>query len=190
MTMAPYNELYLRCSTLATAADIKGPLGQDILAKLIIDKGVGHVMQGRTDEGHYVRLHGPITLRLPAPEAPAVPAPEPPPQPEPQPPKPKAAPKRRGRPPGSKNKPKPPKTVPVEEVAASPAQPSDPPTTAAAKAPATASAPAAAPEPTASVEPASGPSGVRMTPAQERALRHMQRQDRYMELLTRNTHEL
>ena len=63
VTMAPYNELYLRCSTLATAADIKGPLGQDILAKLIIDKGVGHVMQGRTDEGHYVRLHGPVTLR-------------------------------------------------------------------------------------------------------------------------------
>ena len=63
VTMAPYNELYLRCSTLATAADIKGPLGQDIVTKLIIDKGVGHVMQGRTDEGHYVRLHGPITLR-------------------------------------------------------------------------------------------------------------------------------
>ena len=31
---------------------------------------------------------------------------------------------------------------------------------------------------------------VRMTPAQERALRYMQRQDRYMELLARNTHEL
>ena len=43
---APYNELYLRCSTLATAADIKSPLGQDILAKLIIDQGVGHVVHG------------------------------------------------------------------------------------------------------------------------------------------------
>ena len=61
--MAPYNELYLRCSTLATAADIKGPLGSDIICKQIIDKGVGHIMQTRTDEGHFVRLHGPITLR-------------------------------------------------------------------------------------------------------------------------------
>ena len=63
VTMAPYNELYLRCSTLATAADIKGPLGSDILCKMIIDKGVGHIMQTRTDEGHFVKLHGPITLR-------------------------------------------------------------------------------------------------------------------------------
>ena len=39
----------------------------------------------------------------------------------------------------------------------------------------------AAPEP---VEP------VRMTPAQERALRYMQRADRFLELLTRNTHEV
>ena len=62
VTMAPYNELYLRCSTLATTADIKGPLGSDIL-KMIIDKGVGHIMQTRTDEGHFVKLHGPITLR-------------------------------------------------------------------------------------------------------------------------------
>ena len=28
-----------------------------------------------------------------------------------------------------------------------------------------------------------------MTPAQERARRHMQRADRFMELLARNTHE-
>ena len=61
--MNPYSELFLRCSTLATAADIKGPLGQDIVAKMIIDKGIGNIMQTRTDEGHYVRLHGPITLR-------------------------------------------------------------------------------------------------------------------------------
>ena len=31
---------------------------------------------------------------------------------------------------------------------------------------------------------------VRMTPAQERALRYMQRADRFLELLTRNTHEV
>ena len=63
VTMNPYSELFLRCSTLANAAEIKGPLGQDIICKLIIDKGVGFIMQTRTDEGHFVRLHGPITLR-------------------------------------------------------------------------------------------------------------------------------
>ena len=45
VTMNPYSELLLRCSTLATAADIKGPLGQDIICKMIIDKGVGNIMQ-------------------------------------------------------------------------------------------------------------------------------------------------
>ena len=63
VTMNPFSELLLRCSTLATAADIKGPLGQDIICKMIIDKGVGNIMQTRTDEGHFVKLHGPITLR-------------------------------------------------------------------------------------------------------------------------------
>ena len=41
-------------------------------------------------------------------------------------------------------------------------------------------------EPSAPAQPAEP---VRMTPAQERALRYIQRQDRYMELLARNTHE-
>ena len=59
VTMNAYSELYLRCSTLANAAEIKGPLGSDIICKLIVDKGVGFIMQTRTDEGHYVRLHGP-----------------------------------------------------------------------------------------------------------------------------------
>ena len=63
VTFNPYSELFLRCSTLANAAEIKGPLGSDIICKLIVDKGVGFIMQTRTDEGHYVRLHGPITLR-------------------------------------------------------------------------------------------------------------------------------
>ena len=63
VTMNPYSELFLRCSTLATAADIKGPLGNDIICKCIINAGLGFVMQTRTDEGHFVKLHGPITLR-------------------------------------------------------------------------------------------------------------------------------
>ena len=63
VTMNPYSELFLRCSTLATAADIKGPLGNDIICKCIINAGLGFVMSTRTDEGHFVKLHGPITLR-------------------------------------------------------------------------------------------------------------------------------
>ena len=61
--MNPYSELFLRCSTLATAADIKGPLGNDIICKCIINAGLGFVMSTRTDEGHFVKLHDPITLR-------------------------------------------------------------------------------------------------------------------------------
>ena len=61
--MNPYSELFLRCSILATAADIKGPLGNDIICKCIINAGLGFVMSTRTDEGHFVKLHGPITLR-------------------------------------------------------------------------------------------------------------------------------
>ena len=80
--------------------------------------------------------------------------------------------------PGSKNKPKPPKTVPAEEVAAPAPEPAH-----AAPVPATTASPAPEP-PTPPVEP------VRMTPAQERALRYMERQDRYMELLARNTIEM
>ena len=61
--MNPYSELFLRCSTLASAADIKGPLSQDILCKCIINAGLGFVMSTRTDEGHFVKFYGPITLR-------------------------------------------------------------------------------------------------------------------------------
>ena len=32
----------------------KVPLGSDIICKLIVDKGVGFIMQTRTDEGHYM----------------------------------------------------------------------------------------------------------------------------------------
>ena len=73
--------------------------------------------------------------------------------------------------PGSKNKAKPPKSVPAPGPP--PPERQEPPK---AEPPQT----APAPEP---VEP------VRMTPAQERAHRYMQRADRFMELLARNTHE-
>ena len=55
--MNPYNELYLRCGSLANAAETVGPLGHDIIAKIICKQGVGY------HENHMVNLRGPITLR-------------------------------------------------------------------------------------------------------------------------------
>ena len=61
--MNAYNEVYLRCRELGNAAHILGPLGTDIICKVIVDRGVGHVMKDQTDDGHFVELRGPITLR-------------------------------------------------------------------------------------------------------------------------------
>ena len=61
--MNPYNELYLRCGSLANAADTVGPLGHDIIAKIICKQGVGYIMESDTHENHTVNLRGPITLR-------------------------------------------------------------------------------------------------------------------------------
>ncbi|CAE7238133.1 unnamed protein product [Symbiodinium natans] len=63
VTMNPFSELYLRCPTLANGETTVGPLGHDILCKIVVSKGVGHVMETETSEGHWVQLHGPITLR-------------------------------------------------------------------------------------------------------------------------------
>ena len=63
VSMNSYNEVYLRSRELGNAAHILGPLGNDIICKVIIDKGVGHVMKDQTDDGHLVELRGPITLR-------------------------------------------------------------------------------------------------------------------------------
>ena len=63
VSMNPFNEVYLRSRELGNAAHILGPLGTDIICKVIIDKGVGHVMKDQTDDGHLVELRGPITLR-------------------------------------------------------------------------------------------------------------------------------
>ena len=45
------------------AAHVLGPLCTDIICKVIIHKGVGHVTKDQTDDGHLVELRGPITLR-------------------------------------------------------------------------------------------------------------------------------
>ena len=61
--MQPYSEIYLRCSSLANAAETVGPLGHDIIAKIVCKQGVGHIMEADTPENHMVRIRGPITLR-------------------------------------------------------------------------------------------------------------------------------
>ena len=61
--MNVYSELYLRCPSLANGETTVGPLGHDILCKIIVSKSVGHIMETETSEGHWVQLHGPITLR-------------------------------------------------------------------------------------------------------------------------------
>ena len=63
VVMAPYAELYLRCSQLANAAETVGPLGHDIIAKIICNHGVGHVMESDTHENHMINIRGPVTLR-------------------------------------------------------------------------------------------------------------------------------
>ena len=55
--------MYLRCSSLANAADTVGPLGHDIIAKIVCKQGVGHIMETDTHENHLVNVRGPITLR-------------------------------------------------------------------------------------------------------------------------------
>ena len=57
--MQPYSEVYLRCSSLANAADTVGPLGHDIIAKIVCKQGVGHIMEADTHENHMVNVRGP-----------------------------------------------------------------------------------------------------------------------------------
>ena len=61
--MQPYSEIYLRCGSLANAAETVGPLGHDIIAKIICKQGVGYIMESHTHENHMVNLRGPITLQ-------------------------------------------------------------------------------------------------------------------------------
>ena len=62
VTMNPYSELLLRCSTLATAADIKGPLGNDVICKNDHRQRDWEYHANSHRRGSF-RLHGPITLR-------------------------------------------------------------------------------------------------------------------------------
>ncbi|CAE7601407.1 unnamed protein product, partial [Symbiodinium natans] len=61
--MNVYSELYLRCPSLANGETTVGPLRHDILRKMVVSKGVGHIMETGTSEGPCVNLRGPVTLR-------------------------------------------------------------------------------------------------------------------------------
>ena len=63
--MNPYNELCLRCGSLANAADTVGPLGHDIIAKIICKQGVGYIMESDTHENHMVKPERPHYFALP-----------------------------------------------------------------------------------------------------------------------------
>ena len=59
--MMAHNEVYLRCAQLANASRVLGNLGDDILSKITLKSGVGTIVE--TDDGHFMALRGPVTLR-------------------------------------------------------------------------------------------------------------------------------
>ena len=58
-----YNEVYLRCPQLANASRVLGNLGEDILSKITLKSGVGTIVETGSDDGHFMAVRGPITLR-------------------------------------------------------------------------------------------------------------------------------
>ena len=54
-----HNEVYLRCAQLANASRVLGNLGDNITLK----SGVGTIVETGSDDGHFMALRGPITLR-------------------------------------------------------------------------------------------------------------------------------
>ena len=61
--MMAYNEVYLRCPQLANASRVLGNLGDDILSKITLKSGVGTSVETGSDDGHFMAVRGPITLR-------------------------------------------------------------------------------------------------------------------------------
>ena len=61
--MMAYNEVYLRCPQLANASRVLGNLGDDILSKITLKSGVGTIVETGSDDGHFMAVRGPITLR-------------------------------------------------------------------------------------------------------------------------------
>ena len=58
-----YNEVYLRCPQLANASRVLGNLGDDILSKITLKSGVGTIVETGSNDGHFMAVRGPITLR-------------------------------------------------------------------------------------------------------------------------------
>ena len=54
--MMAHNEVYLRCAQLANA-------GRPILSKITLKSGVGTIVETGSDDGHFMALRGPVTLR-------------------------------------------------------------------------------------------------------------------------------
>ena len=61
--MMAHNEVYLRCAQLANASRALGNLGDDILSKITLKSGVGTIVETGSDDGHFMALRGPVTLR-------------------------------------------------------------------------------------------------------------------------------
>ena len=61
--MMAHNEVYLRCAQLANASRVLGNLGDDILSKITLKSGVGTIVETGSDDGHFMALTGPVTLR-------------------------------------------------------------------------------------------------------------------------------
>ena len=60
--MNSHNEVYLRCTQLANASRVLGNLGNDILSKITLKSG-GTIVETGSDDGHFMALRGPVTLR-------------------------------------------------------------------------------------------------------------------------------
>ena len=58
--MMAHNEVYLRCAQLANASRV---LGDDVLSKITLKSGVGTIVETGLDDGHFMALRGPVTLR-------------------------------------------------------------------------------------------------------------------------------
>ena len=57
--MMAHNKVYLRCAQLANAR-VLGNLGDD---KITLKSGVGTIVETGSDDGHFMALRGPVTLR-------------------------------------------------------------------------------------------------------------------------------
>ena len=60
--MMAHNEVYLRCAQLANASRMLGNLGDNI-SKITLKSGVGTIVETGLDDGHFMALRGPVTLK-------------------------------------------------------------------------------------------------------------------------------